>query len=370
MFSFSVRSLPVLLTVVGLLGGMLVSPAAAQIQALPPYTAEPTVPPRPLPAPVDFKPLSRPNVARTADPQSPRDRATTAPAHLASPPAPRIGEYVGSGSLDSEMPLTTWLLGPPVYRPDYPCWQILPDGLMYKSYLAGNQEPRFASVWFYEKDYGWLWDVALGGRVGMLRYGTTDPLTPQGWQLDIEGAAFPRLDLEHGRELVSTDFRFGIPLTHRRGRWQSKFGYYHLSSHLGDEYMVRNNTFNRINYFRDCLVLGVGFFPNPNLRLYAEADWAFTTGGGAKPWEFQFGIDYSPAGPTGLRGTPFFAVNGHIREANDYGGNFTAQTGWQWRGQSGHLMRVGVHYFNGMSDQCQFFDQHEEQIAIALWYDY
>ena len=188
-------------------------------------------------------------------------------------------------------------------------WQYLPEGLLYKSYLAGGREPRFASQWIKEKHAGWLWDVTLGGRAGILRYGTVNSPWPEGWQIDIEGAAFPRLNLEHERDLDAVDFRFGIPITVQRGPWQAKFGYYHLSSHLGDEFMVRNHTLDRINYVRETMVLGVGYYWNPNLRLYSEAGWAFYTDGGSQPWEFQFGIDYSPIEPTRQFPAPFFAIN-------------------------------------------------------------
>ncbi|MEA1952523.1 MAG: hypothetical protein U9N87_14175, partial [Planctomycetota bacterium] len=87
-------------------------------------------------------------------------------------------------------------------------WQVLPQGLLYHSFLANNREPRFGFWWVHEKDLGWLWDVALGGRMGLLRYGTTDALRPEGWELDIEGAAFPRLWLDDQRDMISSDFRF------------------------------------------------------------------------------------------------------------------------------------------------------------------
>ena len=40
------------------------------------------------------------------------------------------------------------------------------------------------------------------------------------------------------------------------------------------------------------------------------------------------------------------------------------------RGRTGHLFRVGMQYFNGMSDQGQFDNTFEEQIGVGLWYDY
>ncbi len=248
-------------------------------------------------------------------------------------------------------------------------WQVLPDGLLYPAYLAGGRESRFATQWVKEQTHDWFWDVALGGHVGILRYGTRDPLLPEGWQIDIEGAAFPRLTLDEHRDLVSADFRFGIPITVRRGRWEGKFGYYHLSSHMGDEYLLKHGVARR-NYVRDALVLGLAVRLCRDWRFYAEAGWAFYLAGGSKPWEFQFGIDYSPVRPTGLTGAPFLALNTRLREEVDYGGNMTFQAGWQWRGRTGHLFRTGLHYFNGLSDQAQFLFEHEQQVGIGVWYDY
>lgn len=249
-------------------------------------------------------------------------------------------------------------------------WQVLPEGLVYRSYLAGVKEPRFATVWNHDRSLGWIWDISLGGRVGMLRLGTEDPLWPEGWQIDVEGAAMLRLDPEVDRDLVSSDYRFGIPLTFGRGHFRTKFGYYHLSSHLGDEYILRHPGALRDNYVHDSLVLGESFYPTENLRLYAEAAWAFYTSGRAKPWEFQFGLEFSPAVVNGIRGAPFFAIGGHLREELDYGGNLVVQTGWQWRGRAGQLARLGMQYYAGASDQYQFTHQYEDKIGVGLWYDY
>jgi hypothetical protein len=249
-------------------------------------------------------------------------------------------------------------------------WQVLPDSILYKSYLAGLHESRMGSQLVHIKDQGNFWDVTLGGRAGILRYGTSDPYWPEGFQLDIEGAAFPRLNVDHDRDLDNADFRFGIPLTLRRGSWQTKFGYYHLSSHMGDEFLVRNNTLNRLNYVRESLMFGVGLFLNPNFRIYSEIDYAFHADGGAQPLEFQFGAEYSPIDCGRYFGSPFFAVNGHLHQEVNYGGSISAQLGWQWRGRTGHLLRTGFQYFNGMSEQAQVYSQFEQQFGWGLWYDF
>ncbi len=253
---------------------------------------------------------------------------------------------------------------------DYWTWQVVPEGIIYKSYLAGVREPRMGTQWFHERGKGWLWDSTLGGRVGLIRYGTTDAAWPEGWQLDFEGAAFPRLDLKNHLDMISADFRFGFPLTYRRGPWEWKFSHYHLSSHLGDEYLERYPDAHRVNFVRETLVLGLALRPHPDWRLYGEVGYAVWVDGGSEPWEFQFGIDYSPIEPSGFRGAPFLAVNAHLREEVDFGGDFTARAGWQWRGDTGNLFRVGAHYFNGMSSQHQFFSTFEEQLGVGLWYDF
>ncbi len=252
--------------------------------------------------------------------------------------------------------------------------QFLPDSLIYPAYLAGMKESRFASMWVHEREAGWIWDITLGGHVGILRYGTEGNSglpRPNGWQLDIEGAAFPRLDLEHQSDLIASDFRFGIPLSFGYNRYQTKLAFYHLSSHLGDEYMLRFPNVDRINYSRNSFVWGNAYYLTDALRLYAETAWACYTNGGAKPWEFQFGVDYSPTELTrSFRGVPFFAVNTHLREEVDFGGNLVVQTGWQWRGLAAHLLRFGIQYFNGKSEQFEFFREHEEKLGLAVWYDY
>jgi hypothetical protein len=248
-------------------------------------------------------------------------------------------------------------------------WQAFPDGLIYRSYLAGVKEPRLGVQWFDEWQEGWLHEATLGARVGIVRYGTTNPIAPEGWQLDFEGAAMPRIEAG-SLDVLTTDFRYGLWLTRGRGAHRTKFGFYHLSAHLADEFMVRHPDVERINFLRDVLVLGHSYFWTEDLRLYAEAGFGFRVDDGSEPWEFQFGMDYSPARVTGFWPDLFIAINGHLREELDFGGNLSLQTGLQWRGDTGNLCRFGMHYYSGKSSQYQFFDRFEDQLGMGVWYDF
>lgn len=256
--------------------------------------------------------------------------------------------------------------GPDRSRPWH--WQAVPAGTLYKSYLAGVHEPRFGTVAFHEKTLGGTWDSTLGGRVGLLRYGSGGAACPQGFQVDFEGAVFIRQD-DQG-EMVANDFRAGVPLTYAIGRYQMKLAFYHLSSHLGDEFLLRTGT-TRINFARDTLVWGHSVYFRDALRAYFEVGYAFASDGGSRPWEFQFGAEYSPLWATDLCGAPFLALNGHLRQEVNFGGNFVAQAGWQWRGgDCGRLLRLGLQYYNGKSAQFEFFDRFEHQLGFGIWYDF
>ncbi|WP_425400572.1 DUF1207 domain-containing protein [Aeoliella sp.] len=298
----------------------------------------------------------------------------------ANSPAPNNGEVwisqepVGTTVVDPELTLSDYYASGPYCDP---CgcepWrqQWLPDGLIYRSYMAGPREPKMQLVHLEETSSGeTLWDVILGGRRALWRNGTSNPMRPEGWELDIEGAAIIRLNLDHERDVDVSDFRFGVPLTYGCGQWQYKFGYYHLSSHLGDEWIVRTPGWERKNYVRDAIIFGASYNPTPAWRLYGETAYAFFTAGGAEPWEFQFGAEYAQPGVTGSRGTPFFATNGHLREEINFGGDYALQFGWLWRGESGSQFRAGFQWLTGHSNYYQFYDESEEQYGLGIWYDF
>jgi len=253
-------------------------------------------------------------------------------------------------------------------------WTLLPTDLLWQSYLGGPREPRLGQSIVYLDGTGWLWELEAGGRAGLLRYGSGPGEELEGIQLDIWGAATPRLNMTENTELDAVDFFVGVPLTWRRGPFQAKLEWYHVSAHLGDEFLLRpeNAGFDRIDYLRDAIVLGGGYFPTPDWRVYAEADYAYNTNGGAAPWHFNFGVDYSPICPTPItRPMPFAAVHGNLREELNFSGGVNVVAGVQWRGtENDHLFRTGLHYYAGQSLQYSFINDYEEFVGWGMWLDF
>ena len=352
-----------------------------------------TLPPEPFPQQSpgrDLSPLANPGGAGAINNPLPRSSSPSLPAIDPLPPVGAAGpvvldmpyESLPSASEDAYLtPGTAFPEGfDDLWAPRPWSWQLMPNNLIYTSYLAGPKEPRFGTVWYDDATpppyattghEGWLWDSTLGGRASIARYGSDPVLHPQGFEVQIEGAAFVRLDPQDDRDLRSADYRFGVPFVYGVGRWQTKLAYYHNSAHLGDEFMLKHPTFPRINYVRDCIVWGNSYYLYDWMRLYGEAGWAFFTAGGAQPWEFQGGVELIQARPTGGQGAPFLAVNGFSRQELDWGGNVCVQTGWAWRGRrSEKLYRIGLEYLYGSDPQYQFVYKNQNRAGIGMWYDY
>ncbi|MFO1000804.1 MAG: DUF1207 domain-containing protein [Planctomycetaceae bacterium] len=261
----------------------------------------------------------------------------------------------------------------PQSREQHLCWQLLPNGLLYKTYLAGEKEARMQLVPFYDtKSKRKIWEAVLGGRAGLIRLSDPSISNSDAFQLDLEGAVFARvLPDEPSAMLEGSDYRVGLYGTWKFDRMSYRAGYYHISSHVGDEFLVANPLFNRINYVRDSLLAGTTYELNDVSRVYGEIGYALGTDGGAKPLEFQFGAEYSPLPTTQFTGAPFTAVNTHLREDFDFSGGVNVVAGWGWQGEhSKRRLRLGVNYYNGPTLQYEFFDRWENLVGGGIWLDY
>jgi hypothetical protein len=80
--------------------------------------------------------------------------------------------------------------------------------------------------------------VGIGDMFGLGRW--AGKRRGDGVQLSISAAVFAQFDLgAPSYDLVNADYVVGIPLTIRRGRGSLRLRAYHQSSHLGDEYLLR-----------------------------------------------------------------------------------------------------------------------------------
>ncbi len=249
-------------------------------------------------------------------------------------------------------------------------WHLLPGEVLFDSLLAGVHAPRMGAELVGDRDQGGLLDVSIGGRIPIVRKGTLRP-HPEGWELQVYGAALARLSMDRESDVEATDYVFGIPLVWRHGSTAVSFGYDHLSSHVGDEYLIRHPDFERINYVRDSVELTIMQELTESISVYGEVNWTFHGSGGSKPWHFQFGAQYEPTVVPGWQGAPVAAVNTLLRQEFGYEGNLGVVAGWQWRGlASDDLLRLGLTFYTGRSRQFSFYDRYETLLGAGIWYDF
>ncbi|MEZ6132322.1 MAG: DUF1207 domain-containing protein [Planctomycetaceae bacterium] len=304
---------------------------------------------------------------------------------LASPPLPSPAEATASFEYPALEEQFTATPDFPNEQPDFasrvigscepccsPTHEVMPVGLLYRSYIAAPHEPRMSSTLLYDTSaHESRWDSTLGGRIGLYRRNNPDNMNLDAWQIDVEGAVMVRLDPGEQMDLESSDYRFGLLWTGRRDNISYKAGYFHISSHVGDEYQIKNPLFQRINFVRESLIVGTAIQMTPEVRTYIEAAYAVAYHGGAKPFQVQYGAEYVrvPCRPGSK--TPFVAANFQHRQEVDFEAGINLMTGYQWTGpNTGRTMRIGLQYFNGPTNQYQFIGRYDNQLGFGIWVDY
>ena len=201
------------------------------------------------------------------------------------------GEFDPYAMQDSPSPVSVALTGSTAASSGHPWgFDFLPEGLIYRPYLAGPKESR-TGIQFSRWDQGWRFDSSIGGQWGLFRFGSSDRYFPKGWQLDCEASAQLRSRDFASQDLLTTDIRFGLPLSYSRNNHQTKFAIYFLRSNPSRRLLEMIGDIGDGEFFeRKAFVLGHSIYLTDRIRVYGEAGYAFETQIADK-WEFQFGAE-------------------------------------------------------------------------------
>jgi hypothetical protein len=119
----------------------------------------------------------------------------------------------------------------------------LPRGDVFCPLLADPKGQRsFVSYLHETSDQGDinLGSVGISDAFALLRIGGPKP--GDGFQISLAGSVFAQFDLDSSSyDLVNADYIIGLPMTFRRQAFSMRFRLYHQSSHLGDEFLLREN---------------------------------------------------------------------------------------------------------------------------------
>ncbi|MCH9811987.1 DUF1207 domain-containing protein [bacterium] len=172
-------------------------------------------------------------------------------------------------------------------------------------------------------------------------------------------------------ELVTTDYILSIPISYSIGIHSFRLRAYHISSHLGDEFMVNNPDVLRVNPSFEAIDFFWSIQYKDAMRIYfgpgviVNDDISYPMGN----FYVEYGLEFRPfthkyKHPR-LYGNPFFALDCQNWDINNYNPSLTVQIGYEWSKleRAGRNVRIFFEYHNGFSEG-QFFTLNTDYWAI------
>lgn len=222
--------------------------------------------------------------------------------------------------------------------------------------------------------------ISLGDYFPIFRWTDVGPLHAAA-QIDIGACVWADFNMNpknnpenEWAELVTTDYILSIPLSFAFDVWSFRLRIYHISSHLGDEYMnnhpevVRlNPSFEAFDFFTSYQWSeGIRFYFGPGVILHSDNSYPmgrfYVEYGG----EFRL-LGFQKSDYHRLYGAPFAAID--IQNWQEVGWRFstTAQLGYEWSKLhgAGRKVRLFGEYHHGVSEG-QFFRDITQYFAIRI----
>jgi hypothetical protein len=227
--------------------------------------------------------------------------------------------------------------------------------------------------------------VSLGDDFGFYRW--LDVWDHGDLQISIEAGIWsvfnmdpPKPNLAGGTaELVNTDFYVGIPLSYALNKWSFKWRVYHISSHLGDEFLVDHPGFERVNPSFEATDLFISYQVFDSWRLYGAPGVILHSDNSFKmnpPLYFEYGTEYRFGGvkfhSQRLYGTFLLAAHFRSYAYLNWGFDGTFLAGYEFSKLQGigRKFRLFVEYHNGFSLEGQFMKEHTQYVEYMFMYGF
>ncbi|MFB6372421.1 MAG: DUF1207 domain-containing protein [Bradymonadaceae bacterium] len=252
--------------------------------------------------------------------------------------------------------------------------QMFPVDGLFRPLLADMKAPRFSGS-FRDVDL----QAGLAGdgdetefRAGLVGFGETfgiwslrKPGTCNGLQVGIFGAVFSQFNFDTlSVNLINSDFQVGLPVTVRWEWFTARLQLYHQSSHIGDEFLLFNQSFPRVDLVYETLEL---------LLSAQEAWWRVYAGGGylvstfpeMAKWRLQGGAEVRgptwrwPSASTTDQWTTVAGADIQSFQLRDWGMTVSAKGGIELIGARRlHRVRILAAVSSGYTSYGQFFNSH------------
>lgn len=225
-------------------------------------------------------------------------------------------------------------------------------------------------------------DISLGDDFPIYRW--LDVFWGGDLQVGIEAGIWsvfnmdPSPNIGGGTELVNTDFYVGIPVSFATGKWSFRGRVYHISGHLGDEYMVNNPGVTRLNPSIEAIDFFTSYQATEGVRLYVgpgayvHSDPTFRW----KPMYIEYGTELRFLGckfyKQRLYGTCLIAMNWRNSQQLNWYFDGTYLIGYEFSKLQGigRKFRFYLEYHHGYSLEGQFAKERTQYGELNLSYGF
>jgi len=255
---------------------------------------------------------------------------------------------------------------------------LLPAGHLFKPLIA---DPRWAHFSVAYRNY--QNDNFDGRDIASVSFGETIPFyrstfgqSNVQWETGLQAGVFSDFNLNsESSDLVNTDFIASFYSSLRSGRFSAFSRLYHQSSHLGDEFLLRQKSkFERVNLSYEGLDLKLSYELPFGLRLYGGGGGMFDREPSSlKPWMAQYGLEFrSPWRLDFAALRPIIAADVKNFQENDWNMDISARAGFEFENLQvlGRKLQILAEYYNGYSPSGQFYNNKIEYIGVGAHYHF
>ncbi len=247
--------------------------------------------------------------------------------------------------------------------------EAFPKTLLFQPLLADPRWPSFSgAMQSYSRRPGSrvLWAANFGESFPFV--GSRDS---ERWQFGMHAAVFTIWDVQtESQELINTDFIVGLPYSWRRGPWSGMLRLFHVSTHLGDEFVLANTAVPRVNLSYEALDLKLSRDFDRGLRAYGGAGSMIRKyPPEVKPLFFQLGGEW--LGPLFARGILRPVAAADLQKKQNHGWpntDVSLRAGVQMQNLllRTRCLQLLVQYYRGHDPNGQFYHDSVEEIGLGL----
>lgn len=249
----------------------------------------------------------------------------------------------------------------------------MPSHSLFQPLIADPKWPRFTLAYqYYLKDGHLKHAFAPNFGASFPLYRIVNNQKDSEWELGVQGGLFGIMDIgRNPTALVNADYFIGIPLTYSSGLWSGLARLYHVSSHLGDEFMLskEGKKTQRINLSYEGLDILLSHNFN-ELRLYGGGGYIIHKEPSyVKPLKFQAGAEYYALNTyVNGRFRPIMGIDIKLEEQGRWYPGISCKAGVQLENSAliNSKVQLMLEFYSGKSIHGQFYRDKVTYVGIGI----